>query len=162
MNVDALTEERIGLTWLRSAVAPVGAFGRRHDEAIAPYGPGDEPRALAEITEAVAVARRLDREGVGRLRAALRAVPEPGAIVARARAGDPLDDVDFYELGRFVDGLAALARAWDAAGGDAERRPPTLETLRDLLAPGRNGAEFYLADAFAPGLRAAREAVAQA
>ena len=53
MNADALTAERIGLTWLRAAVAPVGAFGRRHDDAIAPYGPGDEARARTEITEVV-------------------------------------------------------------------------------------------------------------
>jgi hypothetical protein len=162
VNIDALTAERIGLTWLRSAVAPVGAFGRRHDDAIAPYGPGDEARALAEIEDVVALAQRLDRDGVARLRAALRDVPEPSAIVARARAGDPLNDVDFYELGRFVDALAALARAWDAAGGEPERRPPLLEPLRELLAPGRSGAEFYLADAFGPGLAAARASVAQA
>jgi DNA mismatch repair ATPase MutS len=35
-----------------------------------------------------------------------------------------------------------------------------LESLHDLLAPGRAGAEFYLADAFRPGLREARAALA--
>jgi DNA mismatch repair protein MutS2 len=160
--VDDATAERIGLGWLRAALAPVGAFGRLHDESTAPYGPGDEERAQAEIADVVELARVLDRDGVARLRAALRAVPEPGPIVARARAGDPLDDVDFYELGRFNDALDALARAWDAAGGVAERRPPSLPGLRDALAPGRNGAGFYLDDAFAPGLRAARAAFADA
>ena len=161
-STDAVTAERIGLTWLRAAVAPVGAFGRRHDETIASYGPGDEARAHAEITEVVALAERLDGEGVLRVRAALRAVPEPSPIVARARAGDALTDVDFYELGRFGDALDALARAWDAANGDANRRPPVLDALRRVLAPGRDGGTFYLADAFAPGLRAARDALAAA
>jgi DNA mismatch repair protein MutS2 len=160
--VDDATSERIGLGWLRAALAPVGAFGRRHDESIAPYGPGDEARALEEIADVVALAEVLDRDGVVRLRAALRAVPEPGPVVARARAGDALDDVDFYELGRFVDALEALARAWDAAGGAAERRPPSAAALRDALAPGRNGGGFYLADAFAPGLRSARAVFADA
>jgi len=159
VKADAWTAERIGLTWLRAAVAPVGAFGRRHDETIASYGPGDETRARAEIADVVDLAARLDGDGVTRLRAALRAVPEPGAIVARARAGDPLNDVDFYELGRFVDALDVLARAWESARGEASRRPPVLEALRALLAPGRSGGEFYLADSFAAGLRESRAAV---
>jgi hypothetical protein len=162
MNADALTAERIGLAWLRAAIAPVGAFGRRHDDAIAPYGPGDEEAARAEIADVVALAERLDRDGVARVRAALRAVPEATPIVARARAGDPLGDVDFYELGRFVDALEALARAWDAAAGTFDLRPPVLASLRELLAPGRAGAEFYLADAFGSGLREARAALADA
>ncbi|HEX3463516.1 MAG TPA: hypothetical protein VHS78_05635 [Candidatus Elarobacter sp.] len=162
MQTDALTAERIGLTWLRAALAPVGAFGRRHDQSVRPYGPGDEVRARDEIADVVSVAERLDRDDVGRLRAALRAVPEPSAIVARARAGDPLGDVDFYELGRFVDAATVLARVWDAAGGEPDRRPPVLEPVRALLAPGRSGGEFYLADAFAPGLREARAALAAA
>ncbi len=175
IDADAVTAERIGLTWLRAAVAPVGAFGRRHDEAMIPYGRGDEARAYAEIAEVVALADRLEGEAVPRVRAALRAVPEPSPIVARARAGDALTDVDFYELGRFVDALDALARAWDAAhraaydNADpaqdnvvAARRPPVLDALRSLLAPGREGGTFYLADAFAPGLGGARAALAAA
>ena len=101
-----------------------------------------------------------------RLRAALRAVPEPSPIVARARVGDALDDVDFYELGRFADALDALARAWDAARRlRPAARPPVLDGLRVALAPGRDGARgagFYLADAFDPGLHAARSALAAA
>ena len=159
--VDATTAERIGLRWLASALAPVGAFGRDADDATPPYGPGDETRARAEIADVVALAQRLDRDGVDRARAALRAVPEPGPIVVRARAGDALTDVDFYELGRLVDALDVLARAWDAAGGSPERRPPVLDGLRATLAPGRDGAGFYLADAFAPGLPAARATLAR-
>ncbi|MEO7039047.1 MAG: hypothetical protein ABI186_03345 [Candidatus Elarobacter sp.] len=159
--LDGTTAERVGLGWLQAALAPVGAFGRAADDATPPYGPGDEARARAEIADVVALAKRLDAGGVSRLRAALRAVPEPGPIVARARAGDALGDVDFYELGRVVDALDAVARAWDAAGGAPERRPPVLDRLRETLAPGREGAGFYLADGFAPGLRAARTALAR-
>ncbi len=172
MKLDAVSAERIGLPWLRAALVPGGAFGRRHDEATPAYAPGDEARALAEMAQIVALAEQLDHDGVGRLRAALRAVPEPQPIVARARAGDPLGDVDFYELGRFVDGLDAVARAWEAAvlrqaQGDNGAAPdhvpvPAVDALRELLAPGRDGAGFYLADAFAPPLHAARAALAQA
>jgi DNA mismatch repair protein MutS2 len=162
VTLDAVTAERIGLTWLRAAVAPVGAFGRSYDETIPLFGPGDERRAREEIAEVVALAERLDRDGVARIRAALRAVPEPAAILGRARAGDPLGDVDFYELGRFADALDALARAWDGGGGAADRRPPSADALRAVLAPGREGGGFYLADAFASGLPGARAALAEA
>jgi hypothetical protein len=80
-------------------------------------------------------------------------------IVVRARAGDPLADVDFYELGRFGDALDVLARRWDEAGGSPEGRPPVLERLRNLLAAGRDGTGFYLADAFGADLPAARGAL---
>jgi len=169
VKIDAVTAERIGLDWLRAAIAPVGTFGRRHDEGIAPYGPGDDARAHAEIADVVALAARLDASEVGRVRAALRAVPEPSPIVARTRVGDPLGDVDFYELGRFVDALDLLARGWDAAVREPspgkerdDRRPPVLDGLRAVLAPGRERGGFYLADAFGPGLRAARAALAGA
>jgi DNA mismatch repair protein MutS2 len=162
LKVDAFTAERIGLDWLHEAVAPVGAFGRRHDESIALYGPGDEARAQAEICAVVALAAPLDGDGVARLRAALRAVPEPTPIVARVRVGDALSDVDFYELSRFVDALDALTRAWDAAGGGPDLRPPVLEGLRAALAPGRRDGGFYLADAFGAGLQEARAALADA
>jgi DNA mismatch repair protein MutS2 len=160
--IDAATAERIGLTWLRAALEPAGAFGRRHDETIAPYGPGDENAALTEIAAIHALAQRLDPDGVARVRAALRAVPEPSPILARARAGDTLSDVDFYELGRFVDALATLRNAWDAAHGAVEERPPALDALRTLLAPGREGAGFYLADAFDAALAPARAVLAAA
>lgn len=159
---DPVSAERVGLAWLRSAVEPVGAFGRRHDDTIAPYGPGDEARARDEMDEVVALAGVLDVDGTARVRAALRAVPEPTPILARARAGDPLGDVDFYELGRFVDALDALARAWTAAGGAPDRRPSQLDGLAAILAPGRASGGFYLADAFGAPLESARAALAAA
>jgi hypothetical protein len=162
MIVDPLSAERIGLDWLRAALAPVGAFGRRCDEERSPYGPGEEAAAADELRAVLAAAETLERDGVGRLRVALRAIPEPTPIVTRARVGDPLGDVDFYELGRFVDGLDALARAWEAAGGDPSVQPPQLAALRALLAPGRSQGGFYLDDAFASGLAAARTAYAAA
>ncbi|HEX3549593.1 MAG TPA: hypothetical protein VHT53_04420, partial [Candidatus Elarobacter sp.] len=58
----------------------------------------------------------------------------------RARAGETLRDTDFHALLRFADG---------AGGAQAE-------ALRALLGPGRRGEGFYLDDAFAPDLAAAR------
>jgi len=156
VSIDDVTAARIGDDWLRAAVAPAGAFGRRYDETAPAYGPGDEGRASEEIAECVALAQQLAPAALDRLRGALRAVPEPTPIVVRARAGDVLGDVDFYELARFAGTLDELARLWNDAGGTHERTPTRVERLRSLLAPGRDGDGFYLADAFGSGLRAAR------
>jgi hypothetical protein len=154
--VDPTTAQRIGLDWLRAAIAPVGAFGRRYDETIAAYGPGAETLARDEIANVVQVAEVLTPDAVARMRAALRAVPEPSPIAARARAGEALVDVDFYELLRFADAVEGLARDWDAAGAPAPSRPVTVSALVELLAPGRTAAGFYLADAFATELASLR------
>jgi hypothetical protein len=156
VSVDDLTAARIGDDWLRAAVAPAGAFGRRYDETAPAYGPGDERRASEEIAECLALAQQLAPASVDRLRGALRAVPEPTPIVVRARAGDALGDIDFYELARFAGALDEMARLWNEAGGSPERMPRRVEQLRALLGPGREGDGFYLSDAFGVGLRAAR------
>ena len=59
-------------------------------------------------------------------------------------------------------GMRRRTRARGGCGDAADLRPPQLAALCAVLAPGRDGAGFYLADAFAPGLRAARAAVADA
>jgi DNA mismatch repair protein MutS2 len=162
MIVDFASAERIGLDWLRAALAPVGAFGRSLDERISPYGPGDEARAHTEIAAAVTLASRLDRASVARLRAALRAIPDPAPILGRTRLGEPLSDADFHELLRFVEGLERLAATWDGAGGPAERRPPVLPSLVRALEPGRRDGGFYLADEFDAELAVARARLAAA
>jgi hypothetical protein len=162
MNADALTAERIGATWLRAHLAPACDFGRRAEERAHAYGPGDEVRAREAIAHIVMLAAQLDRDGVARIRAALRRAPDPLPIVSRARVGDPLGDVDFYELGRYADALDAIERTWDVAGGSVGERPPVLASLRATLAPGRTDGTFVLADAFAAPLGPARAAYAAA
>jgi hypothetical protein len=154
---DAHTAERIGVAWLRLALAPASDFGRRTADAAPRFGPGDEAAARARCAQIVALAASLDARRVGSIRAAERRAPDPAPIVSRARVGDPLGDVDFFELGRFVDALDATADEWHAAGGSAADAPPRLASLRSLLAPGRGGgATFHLGDAFGAPLAAAR------
>jgi hypothetical protein len=162
MTGDAWTQEQIGALWLRAALAPAGDFGRRAEDAAQLYGPGDEVVARARCAQIVALAESLDRDGVAHVRAALRRAPDPIEIVSRANAGDALGDVDFFELGRFVDALDATARAWDRAGGGELGRPPVLPELGALLAPGRAGGTFYLAAGFGVSLAAARDAYERA
>lgn len=162
MRCDALTAERIGVPWLRGALAPSGDFGRRAEDAARPFGPGDEAAARARCEQIVALAAQLSPDGVAHVRAALRRAPEPVDIVSRATVGDALTDVDFFEIGRYADALDATARAWDAAGGAAAERPPVAPGIVDLLARGRQAGTFYLADAFSSELTRARDAYAVA
>jgi hypothetical protein len=158
---DAFTNERIGAAWLRAALTPVSDFGRRIDDALAAAGVPDATQARERCADVMRLAALLDAAGAARVRAALRTVPDPLPIVSRARAGDPLGDVDFYELGRFADALDAVARAWTQAGGGAGDLPEP-PPIAALLAPGRSGAGFYLDDAFDPVLADARATMAEA
>ncbi len=162
MNCDPLTADRIGLGWLRAAIAPAGDFGRRSEDGASLFGPGDEAAATARCAQIVELAATLDPDGVAHVRANLRRAPDPVDIISRATVGDPLTDVDFFELGRFVDALDATARAWDAAGGGVAGRPPMVAEIGELLAPGRSAGTFYLADAFGARLAAARRDFATA
>jgi DNA mismatch repair protein MutS2 len=158
---DAFTAERIGAAWLRTALAPVSEFGRRADDAAETAPGADADEARRRCAQVLRLADDLERDGVAAIRAALRSVPDPLAIVARARAGDPLGDVDFYELGRFADALESVRRAWLDAGGDAADLPAS-SGIATLIAPGRGGPGFYLDDAFDPVLADARETMGQA
>jgi hypothetical protein len=158
---DPFTAERIGAAWLQAALAPVSDFGRRTAAAHAAAGGPDASAARERCAAILRFAAALDPEGAAHVRAALRGVPDPVAILSRARAGDPLGDVDFYELGRFADALEAVARAWAQAGGAADE-VPALPVIGELLARGRTGPGFYLDDAFDPVLADARATMAEA
>ncbi len=70
------------------------------------------------------------------------------AFVRRARAGEVMLEADFFDLARALE--RELGDAIDVPHGGA---------LRALLAPGFRDGSFYLADAFAPALRPARDAL---
>ncbi len=159
MICDDFTAERIGLAALLAAIAPVGDFGRRYADRFVPYGPGDETRATTAIAEVMAIARAMTDDGVAAIRSALRAVPDPAPLLARARGGDVPSDVDLYELSRFVASLARVRLACEAGGLGGDRMPPDADDLRALLAPGQTSYGFALAHAFDPRLAPARAAL---
>jgi DNA mismatch repair protein MutS2 len=148
---------------LHAALAPAGEFGRRRRAAEVAYGPGDEKAARLAIGSVAAVARAASADALAELAVTLGGAPDPSGALARAAAGDVLEDVDFFELTRFLDALGA-ARATTATPGFAGS--PQLgggDALRAALAPGRTQQRtFYLDAAFDPGLNVARhEAVAR-
>lgn len=149
----------IGLDWLLDAIAPAGDFGRRARASERVYGPGDEVAALAASTAVDRLARAFAPAGLKGLSATLAAAPDPGMLLARARSGDTLDDVDFFELLRFLDTLAEARAALEGFTGfdlpDDERE------LREALAAGRTPQRtFYLDSEFDSELASAREAAA--
>ncbi len=155
---DARTAAAIGIDWLIAALAPAGEFGRAHRAAERPFGPGDEARARARIAAVADAARAVEPERFARFQAALASAPDPRPIVARAVAGDVLDDVDFFELTRFLDAVSAVRAL---AGDNDFGAVPAVEAdarLETLLAPGRTPLRtFYLDDAFDAELARARE-----
>jgi len=154
---DAASGDAIGADWLRTSLAPGGDFGRRARAAERPLHRGDEVRARSEIARVAAAARAVDRTRLRALRSALTTAPDPSALLARAAAGGVLDDVDFFELSRFLESLGEIATlASDAIFADW--RPEVADGgLRTELERGRTSARtFYLDDAYAPELTAAR------
>jgi hypothetical protein len=147
--------EAIGVPWLLAAIAPSGALGRRARERERPFRRGDEGEARAAL-ERVAQASAAPPERLTSLRATIASAPEIGAALVRARVGGILGDVDFFELGRFLDALAEIVNLATPEAFGASI-PLDHAPLRVALAPGRTPARaFYLADAFDPELAAAR------
>jgi DNA mismatch repair protein MutS2 len=149
--------DEIGVDWLRTSIAPGGDFGRRARAAERPFRRGDEAAAAAAIERVAAVARDVSGAGLARLQETIAAAPDPGAFVARARAGVVLGDAEFFDAGTFADAVATVrAEAVHVAFADVGL-PPPLDALRAALAPGRTPQRtFYLGDAYDPDLAAAR------
>jgi len=153
----AETARACGIDWLLREIAPAGGLGRNARKRERAFAPGDEVDAAAMLARVDALARAAGSSRLGTLRAAIAAVPDPSAALTRARGGDVLADVDFFEIARFLDALGTVVAE---ARGDAFvtiEIPQPHAPLADALAPGRgNGRSFYVADAFDAALAAAR------
>jgi DNA mismatch repair protein MutS2 len=154
--------EAIGANWLRAALAPSGALGRRARERERAFARGDEAAARARIAQVDRIGRSVEGARLARLRATLAAAPDVGAALVRARAGGVLGDVEFFELVCFLDALEAVAASADAeAFGDALPRADAPLSAKFAAGRTRSGS-FYLDDAFDPELGVARaEAMAR-
>ena len=142
---DVATADAIGATWLLEAIAPAGSFGRRARARETPFLRGDEEAARAAIARVAALAATLGASDLAAIRAAIARAPDLGDVYVRAAGGAPLDDVDFFELGRLAQAIDDVARfvARESFGA------PAIAGVRAALAPGStNGYGFYLADAF--------------
>ncbi len=159
MMVDAATHAAIGGAWLDAVLAPRSDFGRRAAARERAYVPGEEDLASERARTTVALAAAFDAATLERVREAIRWCPDPTAIAARAAAGDPLADADFFELGRFVDALELVRSQWPL--GVPLAPPSALDAVAAALAPGRERRGFYLADRFDAELETVRRLAAE-
>jgi DNA mismatch repair ATPase MutS len=168
MNVagtfDHATAGALDVAWLARELAPSGDYGRRALEGLRPFARGEETAARARAEAIVAVALALEDAELTALRAALRAIPDTADVLARLRVGEALADADLLVVARFCEGaIAASAQIAPAGRGADAATLDVLAAVERLLQPGRSrGAGFYLADAFASNLAAARSAYARA
>jgi hypothetical protein len=153
----AETARACGIDWLLREIAPAGGLGRGARKRERAFAPGDEAEAAAMLARVDALASGAGSSRLGSLRAAIAAVPDPSAALTRARGGDVLADVDFFELGRFLDALGTVVAEARGEAFAAIDVPQPDATLAAALAPGRaDGRSFYVADAFDAALGAAR------
>ncbi len=160
---NAATAGAIGADWLLEAIAPNGAFGRAAREREQAFRRGDEAAARAALARVARIARDVPAPLLGELRAALAAAPDVRAALARACEGATLDDVDFFEIARFIDTLDDVARRTTGDAFEPHDVACADPALRDALAPARTPARtFYLADLFDSKLAARRGEAANA
>jgi len=159
---DAASRE-IGASWLEEQIAPAGDFGRRAREAEVPFAPGREEEARRALARVYRVAQDVAAETLAALQATIAACPDPAAALARAASGSVLSDVDFFEVLRFLDTLAAVREFLVHPELEVVATKAEIEALEASLAPGRMPERtFYLADDFDERLAAARGAEAAA
>ena len=146
--LDSITAASLEVAWLRTALRPVSDFGERAFEDIEPFAPGDESSAQEQIDRVVRQAVEYSQDQVDAMRDALRSCADPVGALARAGMGDVLEDAQFLELLRFLDGAERI---------EAIDLSPAARDLKSALERGRAGTfGFYLDDAFDPALARAR------
>lgn len=155
--LDAAGLQALGFEWLADVLRPASEYGLRAFAEIRPFVPGEEAAAQARAERIAASAAALDDNRLGALREALAALPDVAGAIARASMDDVLDDPAFFELQRFCDGAQRIHALLDGAGDAAAVCNAGILAVGEALEPGRvRGAGFYLADAFATQLAAAR------
>ena len=161
---DDATAGALEMAWLQLELAPASDYGRRAFERARPFVRGQEAAARDRAATIAAVALALDDITLTALRAALRAIPDIAYVLARLRVGEALADADLLVVARFCNtAIAASAQIGPAGHGADANTLAALAAVDRLLAPGRScGTGFYLADAFAPDLAAARETYVRA
>jgi multidrug efflux pump subunit AcrA (membrane-fusion protein) len=160
--LDELSARALDAPWLLSALGPVSPYGERVFDTCVPFRPGEEVPAATRARRVAGIAEKLLPAALDAARETMRSVPDAGTAIARASMGDALSDANLLELLRYVDACLRL----DTLTGDVpELDRVANEAVRAVLGTlerGRAGGfGFYLDDAFAADLAAARASLAQ-
>jgi hypothetical protein len=161
--LDEASASVLGFEWLVKAVAPRSPYGERTFSELRPFGAGEERAAQLRAERIAAVAARFDCDRLDTVRGILEDVPDAAGAIARASIDDVLDDPDLLELSRFGESIEQIDSLLDDPLLLAPIANESVRIVGAALRVGRrNGAGFYLADAFGVELRTLRERLAQA
>jgi DNA mismatch repair protein MutS2 len=154
--IDEASAERIGLNHIRQRLQPLGPYGKLMKQKMPVYLPGTEPQLKREWILVRSILELEDWSALRDLELVLHGLRDIRAIIRKASLGNVLEDIELFEVKRF---LGAAARASELAAKleiPARLRPPALSELSATLARD-NSPGFYLADSYAPRLAEYRE-----
>lgn len=156
--IEQATAERIGLNWVLGKLHPLSPYGKLLKARMATAGPGCEEWLAAEWRLVSGLLGQWQQDIFVDIEMRLEAVREIRGTVKRACQGYVLEDIDFFELKRFLDLSRQLAERLEEIKSLPSRLTiPIAAALVSSLAPGGAGEGFYLADSFSVGLRSLRE-----
>lgn len=156
--VEQATAERIGLNWVLRQLCPLSPYGKLQKSKIQAAGPGCEDWLTKEWVLLAALLAEWQEDLLQVVELRLGSFREIRGAVKRACQGYVLEDIDFFEIKRFLDLSQLLGEQLQHFKSLPSRLTiPAATDLLAALAPGGGGEGFYLADSFAPALAALRQ-----
>lgn len=156
--VEQPTAERIGLNWVLRQLSPFSPYGKLLKARMKAAGPGCESWLRKEWDLVAGLLADWQPDLLGEIELRLSSFREIRGAVKRACQGYVLEDMDFFELKRFLDLSQQLAERLQEFKALLPRLTiPVAADLLAALAPGGGGEGFYLADSFSPALAAHRQ-----
>lgn len=151
--IDDATANRIGLNWVLGELRPLSPYGRLLKGRMKLAGPGCEEWLAVEWQLVADLFAEWQPDLLRDMEMGLEAVREIRGTVKRACQGYVLEDIDFFELKRFLDLSSQLATGMKKLKSLPTRLTiPVASALVLALAPGGTGEGFYLADSFSESL----------
>jgi len=156
--VEQATAERIGLNWVLRQLCPISPYGKLQKSKIKAAVPGCEDWLSKEWVLLAALLVEWQEELMQAIELRLGSFREIRGAVKRACQGYVLEDIDFFEIKRFLNLSQLLAAQLQHYKSLPSRLTiPVAVDLLTTLAAGGGGEGFYLADSFAPALAALRQ-----
>jgi DNA mismatch repair protein MutS2 len=151
--IDDATADRIGLNWVLGELRPLSPYGKLLKARMRLAGPGCEGWLAGEWQLVANLLAQWRQDLIQDIEWRLESVREIRGTVKRACQGYVLEDVDFFELKKFLDLSSQLLAGLKKIKSLPSRLTiPVPAALVSALAPGGTGEGFYLADSFSESL----------
>lgn len=155
--IEEFAAEKIGLDWILAELRPLSPYGKREKSRLKARGPGGENWLRAEWS-LVAGLLTAEQNLLARVEHDLAGLRDIRGAVDRACRGYVLEDVEFYQLKRFLATVFRLQEKLALLPSLSPRLvPPVADALFSALTPGGVGDGFYLSPDFSPLLGELRE-----